>query len=468
MKKKQTEFEKAFTLPFPPHGYQEEGIDILVERKCSLLKYKVGLGKSLASIVAALRLSTEKDVEQIVILSPPILLDQWGDFLASIGGIPDVLIYRGTPKERALMDLDTAVVICSYNIFRGTKKLTADHKRFIKLSKTRKLCIIADELSLKDLGSQTYRKLKMMLYGKMRLKEEDVASHHLIALNATPISDLEHTYNWCALMQPGLYISKKLFEFAHVKKTDHWGKVTEWKNLELMTDNFNIVSVDTDKEVELPPLIETVVPYPLTAKHLKLYKKVSASMLEDLPDDKIELAVNSMFSTLQRLALAPAEFGLDVRSPVLDFIEGYIDQMAPEDGLIVYTRHKLISSMLVESIPDCVAIYGDISTAVRKTAFQKLKSGECRILVGNIESVGAGLNLQMLNHTIYAELPFRDDKLIQTVGRTHRQGQTETCYVNYPLAKGTIQEQIYYKLLKNKEDLSHIYKTKDRVREFLS
>ena len=462
------ELNKEFTFPFPPHDFQVKAAEELTQRNCSLLKLKVGLGKSFCSVLAALHLSLSEDVEQIIIICPPILIFQWAEFLQSIGGIPDVLVYQGSPAERAEMNLDAAVVIVSYNIFRGSKKHTADHKRFQKLAKLRKLCIIADELSLKNLQSQTYRKLKMLMYGKMRTKEGDKANHYLISLNATPISDLGQIYNWLSMKAPGVYPSLRLFQFAHVENSDHWGNVTEWKNTELMNSNLEIVSVDTDKEVVLPPLIETVVPYELEKKHLTLYKKVAAAMLEDLPDDKIELAVNSLFSTLQRLALAPIEFGLDVRSPVLDFVEGYMDQMQPEDGLLIYTRHKLISKMLSEKIPDCVSIYGDIPKPARVKAFEQLKSGKVRRLVGNLDSIGHGLNLQMLNHIIYIELPFRDDKLVQSTGRIHRQGQASTCYVNIPLAKGTIQHQIYHKLLKNGEDLSKVMRSKESVIEFLA
>ena len=216
-----TDLDKHFALPFAPHDFQVKAVEDIVQRRCSLLKFSVGLGKTLTATCAALQLSLTSGVEQILILCPPVLITQWAEFLTSIEGIPDVLTYQGTPTERAAMNLDAAVIICSYNIFRGTKKLTADHSRFKALGKKRKLCIIADELSLKNLSSQTYRKLKMMLYGKMRTVAGDVSAHYLIALNATPVSDLGQIYNWLAMMSPGMYVSKNLFEFAHVAKSDH-------------------------------------------------------------------------------------------------------------------------------------------------------------------------------------------------------------------------------------------------------
>lgn len=463
-----TGISEHFTFPFKLHDFQEEAVEAIIRRKCTLLKFPVGLGKTACATNAALRLSLDEGVEQILIICPPVLIDQWGEWLLSIGGIPDVLLYRGTPTERAAMSLDAAAIVVSYNIFRGTKKLTVDHQRFQKLAKTRKLCVIADELSLKALRSETYQKLRMLIYGKLRVYAQDISAHYLIALNATPLSSLDHVFNWLAMMSPGVYDSRREFDFTHVRTQDHWGTTIKWKNTDLLDKNFSIITVDTDKEVKLPPIVKTVIPYTLTKKHLKLYEEVKEAELANLPKDKIELAINSMFSTLQRLVLIPEEFGLNIRSPVLDFIEGYLDQMQPEDGVLIYTRHKIVSKLLAEKVPDCVAVYGDVPGHERDRAFEQLKSGECKRLVGNLQSLGVGLNLQILNHVIYIELPFRDDQLIQTTGRVHRQGQESTCHINFPIAKNTIQYSIYHKLLKNKEDLSVIMKTKEKAREFLA
>lgn len=463
MAKQFLELQKHFTFPFDPHDFQETALAEITIRDCSLLKFKVGYGKTFTSILAALYYSLEAGIEQVLVLCPPILLDQWYEFLQTITGIPEVCLYRGTPGERDLMDLEESVILVSYNIFRGKK----DHSKFVRMAKKRALCIIADELSLKSLKSQTYRKIKKLLYRKLRITTGDRPFHRLVALNATPLSDLGQVYNWCSLFAPGLYGSKRLFEFAHVAKQDHWGNVTEWLEEDVMSRNMGLFSVDTDKEVKLPPLVETVVPYELSKPHMKLYQEVEQAELDNLPEEKIELALNSMFSTLQRLILAPADFGLDIVSPIMEFIEGYLDQLG-DDGVLIYTRHVIVSKMLAALVPACAAIYGGVSKPVREKAFNDLKSGKVRRLVGNIDSLGVGLNLQMLNHVIFVELPFRDDKLTQCTGRLHRQGQLETCFAIYPLAKDTLQHQIYYKLLKNQADLNRVLKTKQDVKTFLS
>lgn len=457
--------KEHFEFPFDPHDFQEEALEEMSHMDASLLKFKVGWGKTATATYTALYYSIAADVNQIVVICPPILLDQWRIYLQKIKGIPEVVVYRGSPGERKKLDIErSSIVLVSYNIFRG--KL--DFARFQKMAKGNKQCIIADELSLKNLSSQTYRRIKDILYGKQRLVRGDGPRHKIIALNATPISDLEHVYNWCSLFSPGMYVSKRQFLNIHALKQDHWGKVLVWTGEELMKENLERFSIDTSKGTELPPLIRVPFYYALEKKHQDLYEEVKATCLDNLPEDKVELAVNSMFATLQRLVLQPSEYGLDIKSPILDYIDGYLGQMDSSEGVLIYSRHVSVSEMLAKEIPDSVAIYGGVSKKAREEAFEKLESGECKRLIGNLDSLGVGLNLQMLNHVIFAELPFRDDKLVQAMGRTHRQGQSLTCFACFPIALETLQERIFGRLLQNKEDLGKVLKDKESVRRFLS
>lgn len=454
-----------FDFPFSPHVYQAEALEELEPMPASLLRFRVGYGKTVVSTIFALNTAISGGVEQILVLCPPILLDQWAEWLSEVGGIPSVDIYRGTPKQRKKMDIESAsIILMSYNIFRGDRDFT----RIEKMLKSSKFCIIADELSLKSLTSSTYKKLKKVMYRKMRLTIEDEPFHRLIALNATPISDPSQVYNWCAMMTPGVYRSYQQFKNIHAGPEDHWGKVLTWHEEELMADNMAAFTVDTDTELVLPKLVEIKTPYALTPAHKALYEEVLNECLDNLPPDKIELAANSMFSTLQRLVLTPAEYGLDIKPPILDYLEGVLDQCDEDDGILIYTRHVSVSKLLAEKIPNSVAIYGGVSQKYRQEAFAALKAGEIRRLIGNMDSLDKGMNLQMLNRTICAEIPFKDDKLTQMIGRTHRQGQSKNCFVHYPLAIGTIQQKIFQKCLVNGEGIGRIMRDKNSIREFLS
>lgn len=456
--------KSEFTFPFELHDYQLQGVEEISKSPCTLLKYKVGLGKTVTSTAAALLSSLNEGVEQIIVLCPPILIDQWAEWLESIPEIPAVDVFRGTPKVRNGMHIENAsIVIMSYNIFRGK-----DYRRIQQMLLDTKTCIIADELSLKSLRSSTYKKLKQVVYRKLRVLEDDVPHHKLVALNATPISSPEHVFNWAQIMTPGAYRNKKDFERLHVLSVDNWGKPLTWKNEDIMQRKMGRFSVDTDKTVKVPELTPVETSYALSKKHKNLYDEVKNGLIAELPPDKIELALNSMFSTLQRLVILPREFGLDIESPVLEYVDSVLSQIPPEDGVLIYTRHVMVSKVLAEHIPDCVAIYGGGSQTARDEGISQLKSGEKKILVGNLDSLGVGLNAQYLNHVIFVELPFRADKETQAIGRVHRQGQQKTCTVHYPIAKGTVQRQIYSRLLRNGEDIEKVMRSKEDVEQFLN
>lgn len=422
---------------------------------------KVGLGKSSIAMAFALMQSLLGGVEQILALMPPILIDQFADFVKQIGGIDKPLIYRGTPAQRGKMMLDRyPIVIMSYNIFRS------DADKIKKWAGKNKLCIIADELSLKS-SNKTYKCLKELIYGKLKINPAiDAPRHKFCALNATPVSDRGQVYWWCSIFNPSKYISKKLFDITHAGKVDHWGNVISWHNTELMDEAFNSFCVESrNVDLELPEGTYIEQPYQLEKKHAELYRDIADAEFQKLPEDMVELAIEAFFSTLQRVILTPKDYGLDIRSPILDIIDSKLDQMNEEDRLIIYTRHVSVSKMLAENYKQAVAVFGGVSKKEEKiTAF---KSGEAQIMIANMDSLSKGANLQVANHTLFAELPFRSDMFLQCCGRTLRQGQKRACSFHIPLAAGTIQRQIYKRLLDNDADLLNFNRGKSALRDFI-
>jgi hypothetical protein len=454
--------EQNFTFPYVPHQYQRATVSEATRRECVLLTSKIGEGKSIMSIMLALYHSINSGVEQVLILCPSVIIDQWEEFVNSVKGIDSCLVFRGTPTQRKAMDLyKEPVVIMSYNIFRS------DFDRIFKWSLKRKLSVIGDELSLKSFG-QTYKKVRQLIYRKARLKLNEETFHYLCAANATPVSDLSQIYLWASIFIPDVYRSFKQFSDVHVESTDYWGKPTAWKNEDLLQENFDIFAIESKNvDLELPDTIHTERPYSLEKKHLALYQDIEDAEFKLLPDNMLENAVEALFSTLQRVVLCPAEFGLNIRSPIFDIIDSKLDQLSDDDSLIIYTRHVSVSEMLHKNYPQSVAAFGTVSAKKKKAGLAAFKAGEAQLMIANLDSLGKGANLQIANHTIFAELPFRSDVLTQAMGRTARQGQKKTCFFDFPIAKGTIQRQIFQRLMDNDVQLLNFNRNKKALKEFL-
>lgn len=454
--------EEQFKFPFALHNYQKETVKEAAEDKAVLLSDKVGLGKTAIATYLGLYHSVENGVEQILALTPPSLIDQFDEWIRSIEGVGAPLVYRGTPLERKAMNLEgSPVVVMSYNIFRS------DYDRVYKMSLKHKLFILADELSLKSMR-KTYKNLKTLMYRRLRLAFGAKPYHYLCALNATPISDRKQIYNWCSIFIPDAYQTLALFMLAHAGDTDNWGNVLTWRGTHIMDQTFSEFAVTSKNvELELPESVYTEIPYSLEKKHAALYRDIAEAEFAMLPDRLILNAVEALFSTLQRVVLTPKDYGLDIRSPILDYIDRYLDQLNEDDKIVLYTRHVSVSKMLQEQYPNAVAYFGSVSKKDKTEGLAAFKTGEAQIMIANLDSLGKGQNLQMANHEIFVELPFRSDVLTQVCGRIARQGQKKTCFFNFPLAKGTIQRQIYRRLLDNDADLLKFNQSKAALRDFM-
>jgi len=113
---------------------------------------EVGCGKTAMSTVVALM----RGNKQKLVIVPPILITPWASWLVKVSD--GVLTYRGTPKQRAVMDIKNAHwIICSHAIFRDD---------FDKLEKnlSTSLEVIVDEAHfLKNHSSQLFRKVARLV-----------------------------------------------------------------------------------------------------------------------------------------------------------------------------------------------------------------------------------------------------------------------------------------------------------------
>lgn len=456
--------EQHFQFPFTLHRYQYESVIEAIKKENTLNRARVGEGKSVMSLYLGLYHSIVSGIEQILILMPPALIDQWAEFLSEVKGIDDVLVYRGSPAERKKMNLSNHPVVLMSN-----RILLIDFKRVEEMGKKHKLFIIGDELSLKG-SNQTYRCWKQLVYRKIRVPLDARPFHKFCALNATPVSSRDQVYWWCSLFKPKLYHSLKSFRNVHVAKEDNWGKALEYMNEKMMDDNFDSFSViPQDTNLELPEQVFQKIPYTLSKEHKKLYDNILNAEFEKLNFNAVG-AIDAMFSTLQRVVLVPSEYGLDIRSPVLDVIDQQMDQMDDDDKVIVYTRHVIVSQMLSEYYKDkSVSYFGKVTKTNKTENLRRFKAGEAEMMIANLDSLSKGQNLQVANQTIFVELPFRSDTMTQACGRSARQGQKKsTCFFYLPVAKGTIQVQICRNLLANDLDLRKFNNNKKALMEYIN
>ena len=455
--------EKDYNYPFQHHKYQRDAVNKLVNLPKTGLWASVGVGKTMMATTIALIKAHRGDIDHVIVVCPPILIEQWRRWLGSLDGIKP-LAYAGSTLKRKEMCLSQAdFIIMSIQILKN------DHEHIMKEVKGRKLFFIIDEC-------QTARNYKT---GNHKLVKQVSLDHDILMMTATPISSPMNVFGLTRITYPEAYPSLKRFQLLHVAKLDFWNLPSEWVNMDLLNRNLmhNAVKIDGDTVLELPPILEAVIYYDLIPAHLRLYKKLVEEQLIFLADEIIDATQTTrLFHKSQEMVLNPSRFQ-DEKTIVpagLDVLDECIDELAlneTDEKLVVFANYRLSNEKIYEYVTQklgykAVLCYGGEKNQANVDKFLNDKS--IKILVGSPLSIGVGINLQSVcRYIVYLELPLSPNTYIQSVGRVYRQGQKKKCIIKIAVANNTIQQHLL-KLVRQKDEVvQKIISTKKSISQVL-
>lgn len=424
--------KQHYTLPVELYPFQVEAVNLLAPLDAAGYYLDVGTGKTFTSAVSCLYKLLTGQVTRVLCVMPPVLITNWSRNLAKIPGIKHVC-YRGTPAQRAKIDLNAHFILMSYQIFKR------DWQYLSEQTSGEVVALLCDEAqAVKNISSDTYKKTRDFATG-----------NHILLLSGTPLSSPIDAYAYTKLIAPLVYRNLLQFENTHVAKRDFFNKPTEWQNLELLHENMQINAVRVLKEdvlKDLPPVTYTELVYDLDPKHKRLYDDLANNQLKAFEDGtKLDLTnVSALFHAMQQVPANAEYFSHnEIESTIYELLDEIMDELGT-GKLVVFTRYKLTNKQLVERCQkyDVRALYGDVGPTQQQANLDHfISSPECRMLVLQLQSGGAGIdNLQhVCNDVLFIELPDTAAAFHQAVARVHRSGQKENVNVRIALADKTIQ-----------------------------
>lgn len=438
--------------PFTLRSDQIEVIEDKIDYPRAGLYAEVGTGKT----VMATYLTLCWNAEVNVVIMPPILFKQWERWLKSIPNIGDVLIYRGTLKQRQAMDLTKPTwILMSIGILKN------DYKRIHNALAGKTKTVDVDEAtSIKNPASGNHKAVASLA--------ED---SNLALLTGTPLSTPHDAYAYVKLITPGIYRSKTQFDNIHVAERDFFEKVTEWKNLELMQDNLMLHSARLLKENVLKGLKQPnyiPIEYELEKEHMALYKVLAEEQILLLETGgKIDAtSASKLYNALQQIIVNWDHFSgdEDARSTTFDLIDHVMDSAAvmnPKNSkLIICSYYRITSAKILQYLQEfgAVGIYGDVSAKQQEVNSERFAfDPSCRILVMQPMSGGFGSNYQhVCSEVLFAEAPRMPLHFNQVVGRVYRDGQPNVPNIHIGIASGTIQKHLFENLLHNDQLLNRV------------
>lgn len=450
-------------LPFTLAPLQIQDIEQFVLWDKSLNRYEVGGGKTVVSTIVSLM-----RCEDITIVTvPPILIRPWVRWLNSVS--QDVVEYQGRDRNKRLASAKAVRwIVCSHAIFRQNFHIF-EHIG----TRTQRLGLIVDEAHwLKNVESQLYKKSVQLTYGAERFMQ---------MLTGTPTSKPLDYYAYIKIISPHIYRTYEHFENLHVATRDQYRTPKTFKNLDMLSKNFEHHNILRTKEQIHGYNIKPLYPdcsYVLSDKHQALYERLVDEQLLLLPDGmKIDASTaQKLYHAMQQIVVNFSHFSgnPEDRSAAYDLLDLTVEQTEcntkGKSKLIVWTLYKMTSRSVWKYLEGLgiktVAAYSE--TKSQDSFDQFMDDDDTRVLVAQYQSAGAGLNPQgVCWETLHLETSRTPLHAVQSFGRVDRMGQKHVPTIRVGVAENTIQTALFHQLLHNDDILSSIEGDRKKLRDLL-
>lgn len=459
---------EAYKFPFVLRKDQDDCINQLSSWSRGKCFMDVGLGKTAVATAVAFYWGLIGEIDQVIVLMPPILIPQWEVWFRTFP--VSVTVYQGTPAQRKKLSLDSDVIISTLGLFKN------DFKRFMIEFQHKKVVLIVDEAA-------AIRRVSTLNFKAVRDFTE-ARAEKLLLLTGTAINNPVHAYGYVKLVTPEVYRSYDQFCLLHVARVDIFKTAVEFKRLDLLSSNLMLqaVRVQAEDVLNLPEVTYSNIEYDLGPEQRQLYNKIVEELLVELDDGEVidALTPQKLYVQAQRILLRPVELGGKKIEPTALAL---IDNMLEESGMLSGGADKLLifcnyidsNNVVIEYLthrfPEMGAVLAYGPNGAKKNAKNVasfLNDDGVKVLVGNPLSIGVGLNLQSVCRLIlFLELPTTSNTFTQALGRIKRSGQTKNCLVRMAIARGTIQTQIRRNIVKKEEAVQEVMPTKETLRRAL-
>lgn len=180
-----------------------------------------------------------------------------------------------------------------------------------------------------------------------------------------------------------------------------------------------------------------------------MLRRTKEQVLDQLPPvieqtiliEGVKVPGDEYLSTIKRLVA-------EAKIPhIVEYVE---DILQTVDKLILICYHRDTIKTLCEMFgKKSAVIYGGQENVLRERNLTMFKTDyECKILIGQINTIGFGVDgLQhVCDRIVFGELDWSPGVIDQAIARLQRYGQKNTVFVDYLIAKGTLDDQINSKL----------------------
>jgi len=430
-------------LPPIPKGvtvlrHQKIGFLCGIRNPKIILRFKMGLGKSITSLLILNYLITHKMVGRVLILAPrPLNIGSWVNEAQKFSKAP-VVYCSGSPAERQEFLMKSIrskqpIVISDYYTLSSVFSMDNKKPKVDKHGKKEKNRYIADTEKIKEFAShfdaivcdEIHKNKNQKALRTHILTDLTESIYYRYGLTGTlfdksPV-DIWSQFN---LIDRGKtlgsfwYFQKEFFTEKFCPFTLSKKKyVFNEKKMGLLKDRINRVclSYNTDECIDVPPITYVDVPLPITAEHKNHYDEIKDIIIQSQGNLKEceESFIKMRFLLSSLIPLKDVELEKNTEyirlaeNPKLEWVLEFLEDINSDEQVIIF--HDFIESgnWIAEELKKNKITYSRIygSTKDKEAEKDKFQSGKTQVMLGNTTSIGEGFNLQNASYSIFYETP---------------------------------------------------------------
>jgi SNF2 family DNA or RNA helicase len=217
-----------------------------------------------------------------------------------------------------------------------------------------------------------------------------------------------------------------------------------------------------EDELDLPSKTEQTLLVDLSAQQRRVYEELRDSYLSRLDDGAVVKASDGLvlLTRLRQVATGLDLLAEDVAdSSKLDLALELIEDNQDEQFVVVSwykaAAYALTERLEARNIPTFV-VTGDTAQSERADCFSAFTSGDARVLVGTLSTMGESVNLQTASNAVFLDRSWNPATNAQAADRIYRIGQTKPVTITHIVARDTVDELNVLPALQNKDALRRI------------
>lgn len=431
----------------PPHKYQREAIQFVVERGAAGLLLDPGLGKTRVTLDAFRILRAKHIVDRMLVIAPlrpcysvwPAEIEKW----AELEGLTCAVLHGPHKEENLLKRADVDVVNPE-----GLPWLFAQ-KTLSKINDAGwpwSILVIDESTRFKHTNTLRFKTLRPVL---------PRFSRRVILTGSPAPNGLEDLFGQVYVLDLGkslgAYITHYRMEhFQAGGYMNHEWTLRPGEEIKIYQKLKPLVLRMSAKDhLDLPPLTFNTLRVDLPDKVLRQYQQMEKELIAAVEDGVI-VAANAAAATTKCRQIANGgiyhedpEKWTNLHDAKTDAIEELVEELGGSPLLVAYEYRHDLDRLLRRFGQSTPHIGGGVSPARFREIEQRWNAGLVPLLLAQPQSVAHGLNLQgtaahVAFHSETWDLEVRE----QFIRRVWRQGQKSHVIVHDIVARNTIDEVI--------------------------